>query len=138
VDADLDARMFFAEDGKGREQSVNGAFIYAEGELAAFEPFEFAETFFDFVAKIEQALGVFLEEDAGIGEADGAGAADEKWLAEGVFQLANAEADGGLGTKKTLAGAGETALLGNHEKNLQFAQIHTVSPGHSIRQVYQK
>jgi hypothetical protein len=121
MDANEDARMKLAEGGEGREKSVNGAFVDAEGELAAGERFEFAKSFFYFVAEIDQALGVVQEKSAGVGEADGACAADEERLAEAVFELADGEADGRLRAVKALGGAGEAAFLGNHKKNLEFA-----------------
>jgi hypothetical protein len=123
VDADLYAGMFLAEDGKGGKESVDGGFVDAEREFAALEAFEFGETFFDFVAEVDEALGVVFQEGSGIGEADWAGAANEKRLAERVLELADGEADGGLGAVKTLAGAGEAAFFRHHQKNLKFAEV---------------
>jgi len=123
VDTDLNAGMKFAEFGEGGKEGVDGAFVDAEGEFAALEAFEFGEAFFDFVAEIDEALGVVFQEGSGISEADGAGAADEERLSKRVFEFADSQADGGLGAVKTLGGAGETALLCHHEKYLKFAEV---------------
>lgn len=92
------------------------------------EAFEFAEAFLDFVAKVDEALGVVFKEGASIGEADGTSAADEKGLAERVFELANGEADGGLGAKEAFGGTREAAFLGDHQKDLKFREIHVGHP----------
>jgi hypothetical protein len=109
VDADLDAGMGFAEFCQRGEEGVDRAFVDAEGEFAALQAFEFGEAFFYFVAEIEEAFGVFLQKAARVGEADGAGTADEEWLAEGVFELTDAEADSGLGAVEAFGSAGEAA-----------------------------
>jgi hypothetical protein len=128
MDANEDPGMELAKGGEGRQQRVDGAFVDAEGELAAGESFEFAKSFFYFVAEIDQALGVVQEKSAGIGEADGASAAHEERLAEAVFELANGETDGRLRAVKAFGGAGEAAFLGNHQKYLEFSEIHDDSP----------
>jgi hypothetical protein len=102
---------------------VDGAFIDAEREFAALQAFEFGEAFFDFVAEIDEALGVVFQEGSGIGEAYGAGAADEKRLPKRVFELADREADGGLSAVEAFGGAGKAAFFGHHEKNLKFAKV---------------
>ena len=79
--ADLDAGMGFAEIGQSGKQGVDGAFVDAEGEFAALEGFEIGKALFDFVAEVDEALGVFAEHGACIGETDGTGAANEKRLA---------------------------------------------------------
>jgi hypothetical protein len=120
VNANLYARMSFAELGKSGEKGVDGAFIDAEGEFATLEALEVEEPFFDFVAEVEEAIGVFAEELAGVREANRAGSTDEERLAERVFELADSQADGGLSTVKTLGGAREAAFAGNGKKNLKF------------------
>jgi hypothetical protein len=107
---------------------VDGAFVHAEGEFATGQALELAKALFYFVSEIDQAVGVVPEQGSGVGQADGTGSADEQRLAEAVFQFANREADGGLGSVKTLCGAGEAALLGNHQKHLEFAEIHGLLP----------
>jgi hypothetical protein len=77
VNAHLDAAVEFAEFGEGGKKSVDGAFVDPEREFAALEAFEFRKTLFDFVAEVDEALGVIAEKGARIGQADGAGAADE-------------------------------------------------------------
>ena len=109
--ADQDTGMELAKSGEGGQQSVDGAFVYAEGELAAAEAFEFAESFFYFVAEIDQALGVVLQERSGIGHAHWARAADEERLAEAVFEFANGEANGWLRAVEAFGGAREAAFL---------------------------
>src|SRR6266567_7131202 len=123
VHADLDAGMFFAEFREGGKQGVNGAFVHAEGKLAALQALQFGEPFFHFITEVHQALGVIFEERSRIGEADGASAADEERLAERVLESADRQADGGLSAVKTLPGAGEAALFGHHQKDLKFTKI---------------
>jgi hypothetical protein len=131
VNADLDAGMQFAELGERREKGVDGTFVDPERKFATLEALEFAEAFLDFVAEVDEALGVVAKKRAGVGQADGAGTADEERLAEGVFELANGQADGRLGAIKTLRGAGEAAFPGNGQKDLEFTEIHA-SPRPSI------
>jgi hypothetical protein len=128
VDADLDAGMELAEGGQRREKCVDGAFVDAQGEFAAREAFQLAQSFFYFVAEVDQTLGVVLEEGAGVGQADGPGTADEERLAEAVFEFANGEANGGLRAVEAFGGAGEAAFFGNHQKYLEFSEIHDDSP----------
>jgi hypothetical protein len=118
VNADLDAGVQFAEFGEGREKSVDGALVDAERKFAALEAFEFGETFLDFVAEVDEALGVIAEKGAGIGQTDWAGAANEKRLAERILKLANGQTDCRLGAIEALCSAREAALLGDGEKNL--------------------
>src|SRR5579863_5323684 len=121
VNANQHAGVEFAELSKGREQGVDGAFVDAEGKFAAIEAGELGEAFFYFVAKVDEALGVVAQERAGVGEADRARAADKERLAEAVFELANCQADGGLGAVEAFGGAGEAAFARYGEKDLQFA-----------------
>ena len=111
VDAHLDARVQFAEFGKRGEKRVDGAFVHAERKFAALEAFEFGEAFFDFVAEIDEAFSVVAEKRARVGQANGAGTADEERLAERVLKLANGQADGRLRPIEALSGAGEAALF---------------------------
>ena len=103
---------------------MDGAFVDTEREFAALEAFEFGEALFDFIAEIDEPLGVIFQEGSGIGEADGAGAANDERLAERVLELANGQANGGLGAVKALGGARKAALFCHHEKNLKFAEVH--------------
>jgi hypothetical protein len=120
MDADLNAGMGSAEFRQRGKQRVDGAFIDAEREFAAFQAFQFGEAFFYFVAQVDEALGVFKEQGAGIGHAYGAGATHKERLAKVIFQFANGQADGGLRAVEALGSAGEAALLGDHQKDLQF------------------
>ena len=78
----------------------------------------------DFVAEIEDALGVADQEAAGVGELAGAGAAGEEGLADLVLQLADGDAHGGLGAEELLGGAGEAALAGDGEEDVEFGEVH--------------
>ena len=127
VDADLHARVGGAELGESGQQGVNGAFIDAEGKFAAGQAFEFGEAFLDFVAEIDKAFGIVAEEGASVRKADGARAAYKEGLAEAVFELADGEADGGLGAIEAFGSAGEAAFAGDGEEDLEFAEIHGVS-----------
>ena len=118
MDANQDSGVQFAEGGEGGEKRVDGAFVDAKGEFSALEAFEFGEAFLDFVAEIDEAFGIVAEKGARVGQADGAGSADKKRLAERVLELANGQADGRLRAIKTLGRAGEAALLGDHQKDL--------------------
>jgi len=66
VNTDLDTRMKFAKFCESRKESVNGTFVYAEGKFAASKALEFGETFLDFVAEIDETLGVVSEKRARI------------------------------------------------------------------------
>src|SRR5262245_19025970 len=105
MNADLNARVEFAEFGEGREMRMDGAFVDAEREFAALEAFELGEAFFDFVAQVDEALGVVSQEDTGVGETYRARASHKKRLAYGIFQLADRQAHRGLRAVQTLAGA---------------------------------
>jgi len=118
VDSDLHSGMQLAEFCQGGEEGVDGAFVYAEGEFAALEAFEFGEALGDFVTEIDEAFGVVFEKSAGVGHAHGARAADEQGLSKAIFEFTDGEADGGLGAIETFGGAGKAAFLGDHEKNL--------------------
>jgi len=120
VDADLHAGMCFAKASQDREQGVDRAFVGAEGELAALEAFKFEEALLDLVAEIEKTFGVFAEKGAGIGETHGPGAADKERLLQGLFELADGEADGRLGAIEAFGSAAEASFLGYGQKNLQF------------------
>src|SRR5258708_437678 len=124
MDSDLDAGMEFTELAERGEQRVDGAFVDTEREFTAIEAGEFGETFFHFIAEVDEALGVVAEKRAGVGEAHRARAADEQRLAEAVFELANGQADRGLGAVEALGGAREAAFARDGEKDLQFAKIH--------------
>src|SRR5712692_1318450 len=123
VDAHLDAGMFFAEFGEGREQSVDGAFVHAEREFASLQALQFGEPLFDFIAEVNQALRVVLQKRSRIGEADRPGATNEERLAKRVLELADSEADGGLGAIKALPCAGKAAFFRHHQKYLQFTEV---------------
>src|SRR6516164_7420398 len=82
VNAQLDPGMQFAKFGEGGKKRVNGAFVDAEGKFTAVEALEFAEALFDLVAEVDETFGVIPEQCAGIGQADGASAANEDRLRE--------------------------------------------------------
>ena len=118
VNPDLDAGMQLAEFGERGKKGVDGAFVNPERKFAALEAFEFGKAFFDFVAKVDEALGVVAKKRACVGQADGARTTDEKRLAEGVLEFADGQADGRLGAIKALRGAGKAAFLGHAQKYL--------------------
>ena len=128
VQTDLHAGMRFAEFGERRKQGMDGAFVDAEGEFTALEALKLHEPFLDLIAEVEEALGVFAQQGAGVGQADRAGTADEERLAEGFFEFADGKANGGLGAVKTLGGTGKAAFASDGEKDLQFAKIHRNRP----------
>ena len=100
---------------------MNGAFIDAQGKLAALQTFQLAQTLLDLVAEIQETLGVFAQQDAGVRKANGAGAADEERLAEGVLEFTDAEADSGLSAVQALGGAGKAAFASDGQKDLQLS-----------------
>ena len=119
--ANLNAGVSLPEAGKRWQERVNGAFVHAQRQLTALQTLEFGEPFLDLVAQVQQPLRILLEQCSRIGETHGPGAANEQRLAQGIFQLADAEADRRLGPVEAFGRAREAALLGNHQKNLQFA-----------------
>src|SRR5690242_11037621 len=126
VDANLHAGMKLTEFPEGGEQGMDGAFVDAEGKLAAADFLQFGQALFDFVAQIDEAVGVIAQEGTRVGQADGARAADKEGLAEVVFELADGQADGGLGAKEALRGTGKAALARDGQEYLEFAQVHGV------------
>ena len=56
---------------------MNGTFVDAEGKFAALQALEFAKALFYFIAQVEQALGVVLQQRSGVGQAHWTRAADE-------------------------------------------------------------
>src|SRR6266852_4041341 len=137
VDAHLDTRMLFTKFGKGGEESVNGTFVHTHGEFAALQSLEFGESFFDFIAQVNQALGIVLQKGSRIGEANGARATNEERLAKRVLEFADSKADGGLGTVEALASARKAAFFRDHEEYLQFAEVQGKLLAASIRRNYQ-
>src|SRR3984893_16556913 len=119
---------------------MDRAFIYPQGQLAALQPFKLGQPFGDLVAQVQQPLGVFLQQYAGIGQTNRTRAANKQWLPERIFELADAQADGRLGPVEPLGRARKASLLRDHQKHLEFAEIHGESPpwAGSIRQYYQK
>jgi hypothetical protein len=124
VNTHLHTRMFLAKYDEGGEQGVNGAFVDAKRKFTALETLKFREAFLDFIAQVDEALGVVLEKGAGVGHAHGSGAAHEERLAETDFELANGETDGGLRAIKTLRSARKAAFFGDGKEDLKFAEIH--------------
>ncbi len=113
---------------QGGQQGVDGAFVDAQGELAAAAGTEVVEGALGLLAKIEHALGIVDEQLAGVGELAAAGAAGEERLAHPVFEAANGDADGGLGAEELLGGAGEAALASDGEEDVEFSEVHGVLP----------
>src|SRR2546430_8192547 len=74
--------MQFAKFGKGGKKGVNGAFVDTERKFTAVEALEFVESLFDFVAEVDETLGVISEKCAGIGQAHRASATNEERLTE--------------------------------------------------------
>jgi len=107
--------MQFAKFGEGGKKRVNGAFVDAEGKFTAVEALEFAEALFDLVAEVDETFGVIPEQCAGIGQADGASAANEERLAERILELADGQTDGRLRAVKTLGSAGSCLPLRRSE-----------------------
>src|SRR6516164_4517495 len=112
VNAQLDPGMQFAKFGEGGKKRVNGAF---------------AEALFDLVAEVDETFGVIPEQCAGIGQADGASAANEERLAERILELADGQTDGRLRAVKTLGSAREAAVLCDGQQHLDLREIHTSS-----------
>jgi hypothetical protein len=107
---------------------MNRAFVYAERQFAALQAFQFGQPLLYLVAEVEETFGVLLKQDTSVGEADRARPANKKRLAYRVFKLADAQANGRLGAIEAFGGAGKTAFLCNHKKNLQFGEIHATFP----------
>src|SRR5579872_3952409 len=58
MDANEDAGMQLAKCRESRQKSMDGTFVYPQGELASIQAFQLAKSFFHFVAEIDQTLGV--------------------------------------------------------------------------------
>ena len=72
----------------------------------------------------EQALGVVLQQAAGLGQRAVAGRAVEQPLAQLVLDPADRLADGRLGPVKPPGGGGETPVGRNGEKRGQIRELH--------------
>ena len=127
VNAHVDPGMQFAKFGKGGKKGVNGAFVDTERKFTAVEALECVESLFDFVAEVDETLGVISEKCAGIGQTHRASATNEERLAEGVLELADSQTDGRLRAVKTLGSAREAAFLCDGQKHLELREIHTSS-----------
>ncbi len=92
---------------------MDGTFIHAKGKFATLEAFELRQALFDFVTKIDQALGVILQDYTRVRHAHRTGATDEEGLAQAFLELANGEADGGLRAVEALGGTRKAAFLGD-------------------------
>jgi hypothetical protein len=99
---------------------MNGAFVDAERKLAASAAAEVVDGAADFVAEIQDAFGIADQEAAGVGKLAGTGAASEQGFADPFLELADGDADGGLGAIELLGGAGEGALAGDGEEDVKF------------------
>ncbi len=132
MNAHLDTRVHFTKLRERREKSVNRAFVHAQGKLAALKAFQFRKAFFDLIAEVHQSLRVIFQKGPGIRETDGPGATDEEGLAERILQLADGQADGGLGAEEALPRARKAAFLRDHQKYLQFTEIHESLPGRLV------
>jgi hypothetical protein len=119
--------MPFAKFGEGGKKGVDGAFVDTEREFAALEALEFVEALFDFIAEVDETLGVISEKCAGVGQTHGASATNKERLAERVLELADGQTDGRLRAVKTLGRAGEAAFLCDGQKHLELREVHTSS-----------
>jgi hypothetical protein len=127
----MDLRIKPAIAGQDGQQRVDGAFVDAKGKFAATTGAEVVDGAADFIAQVQNTFGITDQEPAGVGKLAGAGAAGEEGFADFVFQLADGDADGGLGTVELLGGAGEAALAGDGEEDVEFGEVHNQrrSPG---------
>ena len=107
-----------------RQQRVNRTLVHAERNLAAFQSTQFLHAFADFFAQIQHAVGVFNEQQAGVGQRLRARAANEQRLAHPLLELPNGYAHGGLRPVKLFGCAGKTLLAYHRLKHLQRGQIH--------------
>ncbi len=103
---------------------MDGAFVHAEREFAAAAAAQVFEGALDLLAQVEHALGVAGQQLAGVGELAGAGAAGEERLADPLLELADGDAHGGLGAEELLRGAGEAALAGDGQEDVEFGEVH--------------
>src|ERR1700730_6515906 len=122
----MDLRIKLAIAGQHGEQRVDGAFVDAEGEFAASAGAEIVDGAADFVAEIEDAFCIADQEAAGVCKLAGAGSAGEEGFADFVFELADGDADGGLGAEELLGGAGEAAFAGDGEEDVEFGEVHMI------------
>ena len=60
---------------------MDRAFVYSQAKFAAAQVSQVLHALLDFVAEVEQALGVIAQQFAGVGEFYLAGAADQQRLA---------------------------------------------------------
>ena len=102
---------------------MDRAFVDAKREFAHAAGAQVLHGALDLFAEIEHALGIAGEEMAGVGELAGARAAREEGFADPLLELADGDADGGLGAEEFLRGAGEAAFAGDGEEDVEFGEI---------------
>ena len=115
---------------------MDGAFVDAEREFAAAAAAQVFHGAVDLVAQVEHALGIGGQQLAGVGELAGARAAGKQRLAHRFFELADGDADRGLGAKELLCGAGEAVLARHGEEDVQFGEVHDSESEPQVRLTY--
>ena len=99
---------------------MDRAFIYSQAQFAAAQALEVFHPFLDFVAQVEQALGVIAQKFAGVGELHLARAAHEQRLAHRFFELADDDAHRRLRAVKFFRRARKALLFRDGEKYMQL------------------
>src|SRR5580704_3097965 len=103
---------------------MDRAFVDAERELTTPASAQVFEGALGFLAQVQHAFGVIDQQLAGVGELTGAGAAGEEGLADPVLEAADGDAYGRLGAVELFGGAGEAALAGDGQEDVEFGEIH--------------
>ena len=93
------------------EERLGGRADITEAQFAFFTGGGADDAAADFIDLLEQAGGFAEEDGSGGGDADPMAGAFEERDAEGMFELLDGAAEGGLGDVEALGGAGEVEFL---------------------------
>ena len=107
-----------------RQQAVHGRFVGAHDDPAAADLLELLDGGLRLAGQPEEALGVVLEQPAGLGQRAVAGRPVEQPLAQLVLDAPDRLADGRLGPVQPPGGGGKAPVGGNGEKRGQIRELH--------------
>src|SRR5689334_10501390 len=117
-----------AELGQHRQQVEHGEFVGGDEQSAFLQLAQFGERLGGFTAEVDQLLGIFEKNLAGVGKDALTRRAVEKRLAKLVLQFADGLADGGLGAEELFGCAREGAFSSYRQKDFELGKLHEITP----------
>jgi hypothetical protein len=124
VNGDADVGELAAEGVDGGQKVHARVLVGGQLQTAALEAAEFAEGAGGLAAEGKQAQGVVVQERPGCGEGAVAGGAVKEGFADGLLELVDDLADGGLGAVEADGGTGEAVLFGDGQKGFKLREFH--------------